>query len=370
MITADMPIRIGKRTAKNRVTMAPTVKFIAGEDGIPTEDFAVHYAERAQHGCGFICVEATCVAPEGRLAPSQLGLWCDEQIPGHAAIAAGCHAYGALVVPQLHFGGLGTHPACGPLTSPSRVVWETWGKQTEAIELTKEDIRRIVGLFRDAAVRAKKAGYDGVQLHACHSYLINDFASAVNKRGDEYGGSPEGKARFGCEIIRAVREACGEEFIISARVSGCDPTVEEAAEIAGYYVKAGCDYLQVSSGVAGLEDVPHDESLPYNKIASLGVRMHEKFRGVVPVSLVNGIRSPEQVRYLLENDLIDTVDLACGLLADPAFTEAILEGKPYEKCRSCRGCGFGPIHNHLCPAMVARGADEFHFRELLSAGKP
>ena len=365
MAKATDPIVIGKRTAKNRVTMAPTVKFIAGEDGKVTEDFVAHYAERAKHECAFICVEATCITPEGRLAPSQLGLWEDGQIEGHKRLTDACHEYGALVVPQIHHGGVGTHPACGSAVGPSALVRESFRRKQEIKELSREDIKRIVGLFADAAVRAQKAGYDGVQLHACHSYLINDFASAVNKRGDEYGGSPEGKARFGCEIIRAVREACGEEFIISARVSGCDPTVEEATEIAGYYVKAGCDYLQVSSGVAGLEDVPHDESLPYNKIASLGVRMHEKFRGVVPVSLVNGIRTPEQVRYLLENDLIDTVDLACGLLADPAFTEAILEGKPYEKCRSCRGCGFGPIHNHLCPAMVARGADEFHFRELL-----
>ena len=345
--------------------MAPTVKFTAGADGVVTDFFVKHYALRAKHGCGLICVEATAVSPEGRLHPSQLGLWNDGQIEGHAKLVDACHAHGALVMPQLHYGGLGTHPLCGRLTSPTSVLWKVGGHEIMAEELTVSEILRIEECFVKAALRAKKAGYDGVQLHGCHSYLINDFASAVNKRGDEYGGSPEGKARFGCEIIRAVREACGEEFIISARVSGCDPTVEEATEIAGYYVKAGCDYLQVSSGVAGLEDVPHDESLPYNKIASLGVRMHEKFRGVVPVSLVNGIRTPEQVRYLLENDLIDTVDLACGLLADPAFTEAILEGKPYEKCRSCRGCGFGPIHNHLCPAMVARGADEFHFRELL-----
>ena len=365
MAKASDPIVIGRRTARNRVTMAPTVKFIAGEDGRVTEDFVLHYAERAKHQCAFICVEATCITPEGRLAPTQLGLWEDGQIEGHRRLTEACHAYGALVVPQLHHGGVGTHPACGPLMGPSDMDFETWGRKNRVHGLSREELRHVEALFTEAAIRAQKAGYDGVQLHACHRYLINDFASALNTREDEYGGSAENRARFGCEIIRSIREACGADFIISARVSGCDPTPEDAAVTAGEYVKAGCDYLQVSNGVAPLDGVPHDDSLPYNKIASLGVRLRAALRPPVPVSLVNGIRTPEQVAYLMEHDLIDTVDLACGLLADPAFTEAILEGAPYEKCRSCRGCGFGPVHNHLCPAMVARGADEFHFREQL-----
>ena len=106
MAKATDPIVIGKRTAKNRVTMAPTVKFIAGEDGKVTEDFVAHYAERAKHECAFICVEATCITPEGRLAPSQLGLWEDGQIEGHKRLTDACHEYGALVVPQIHHGGV------------------------------------------------------------------------------------------------------------------------------------------------------------------------------------------------------------------------------------------------------------------------
>ena len=179
MAKATDPIVIGKRTAKNRVTMAPTVKFIAGEDGKVTEDFVAHYAERAKHECAFICVEATCITPEGRLAPSQLGLWEDGQIEGHKRLTDACHEYGALVVPQIHHGGVGTHPACGSAVGPSALVRESFGRKQEIKELSREDIKRIVSLFADAAVRAQKAGYDGVQLHACHSYLINDFASVI-----------------------------------------------------------------------------------------------------------------------------------------------------------------------------------------------
>ncbi|MBO2515778.1 MAG: NADH:flavin oxidoreductase [Clostridiales bacterium] len=361
MITADMPVRIGSRMCKNRITMAPTVKFCAGDDGIATDFFARHYGLRAKHGCGFICVEATAVSPEGRLFPSQIGLWNDEQIEGHRKIAQACHACGALAVPQLHYGGLGTHPACGPLTSPTAVMWHDGDREVMAKELTVPEIRRIEQCFIDAAVRAKAAGYDGVQLHGCHSYLINDFASAVNRRTDAYGGSTQNRARFGCEIISGIREACGKDFIISVRVSGCDPTVEESIGIAEHYVKAGCDYLQVSCGIQDTKDLPHDDSLPYNRIAGLGVIFHEHFKGVVPVSLVNGIRTPEQVKYLLENELIDTVDIACGLLADPAFSEAILNGSPYVKCFGCRRCGWGPGHDHICPALKIRRNEEWEF---------
>ncbi len=359
MIRPDMPIMIGTKTCKNRVTMAPTVKFTAGTDGIVTDFFVKHYALRASHGCGLICVEATAVSPEGRLAPSQIGLWCDEQIEGHRKITEACHQYGTLVIPQLHYGGLGTHPECGPLTSPSAVLWRHGDREEMAEELSVPEIHRIRQCFIDAAVRAQKAGYDGVQLHGCHAYLINDFASAVNQRCDEYGGNTENRARFGCEIIAGIREACGDDFIISVRVSGCDPTVEESIGTAEYYVKAGCDYLQVSSGIQEVDSLPHNEELPYNRIAELGVKFHEHFKGQVPVSLVNGIRTPDQVRYLLEHELIDTVDLACGLLADPAFTEAILNGSPYVKCFSCRRCGWGPSHSHRCPALTKRHDEEW-----------
>lgn len=357
MTDASAPIRIGQRTLKNRITMAPTVKFYAGDDGLVTDEYVRHYEERAAGGCGLIVVEATCISREGRLFPSQLGLWNDEQIEGHRRLADAVHRQGALVIPQIHHGGLGTHPACGPMTSPTKVLWNNGKDEAWAKELAAEEIRAIVKQFIDAAVRARRAGYDGVQLHACHGYLINDFASSVNRRTDEYGGSPENRARFGCEIISGIRSACGPDFIISSRVSGCDPTPEEAILIAERYAEAGCDYLQVSNGIAPLDGIPHDESLPYNKVAALGVRLHEHFRGRVPVSVVNGLNTPEQIRYLFEHDLTDTVDLARAVLADPAFPQAVLSGAPYVKCSGCPDCAFGPGHRHPCPAMIRRGVD-------------
>lgn len=362
MTDPKSPIQIGKKICKNRITMAPTVKFYADENGMVTEEYVKHYEERAAHNVGLIVVEATCVSPEGRLAPSQLGLWSDEQIEGHRQIAEAVHKYGALVIPQIHYGGLGTHPACGPLTSPTKVHWGQGGPfEADAVELNIEEIKRIQDAFVAAAFRAKTAGYDGVQLHACHAYLINDFASDVNKREDMYGGSVTNKARFGVEIMERIRQVCGEEFLISARISGADPTIEESLDVAEEYVKAGCDYLQVSCGIGEFKDLELPEGVPYNKIAALGVLMHEHFKGRVPVSTVNGLRDVETVRYMFEHDLIDTVDLGCGLLADPAFAEAILYDAPYVKCFNCPDCAFGPMHAHSCPAMIKRGINDKRF---------
>lgn len=364
MTNPNSELKIGKKVIKNRITMAPTVKFCVGPDGMVTDELVGHYEARAAHGCGLIVVEATAIAPDGRLHPTQIGLWNDEQVEGHRKIARAVHKHGALVIPQLSHAGLGTHPDCGMPVSPTEVMWPVVvGKKARAKELDKNEIKRIIKEFKDAALRAKKAGYDGIQLHACHAYLINDFASSVNKRNDEYGGNIENISRFGMEIIAGIREVCGDDFIISARISGADPTIEEAKAVAEHYVSAGCDYLQVSCGIGEFNDMPFDDNLPYGKIAGLGVLMHEHFKGRVPVSVVNGLRTVELVRYMFDNDLTDTVDLGCSLLADPAFTEAILYDAPYVKCFNCPNCAYGPDHLHPCPAQKVRKADSF--REIL-----
>jgi 2,4-dienoyl-CoA reductase-like NADH-dependent reductase (Old Yellow Enzyme family) len=206
-----------------------------------------------------------------------------------------------------------------------------------------------------AAIRAKEAGYDGVQLHGCHGYLINQFVSKkTNLRTDEYGGSDENRARFGAEIIKMIREKCGDDFLISVRTVGVEPDVATAINVAEEYVKAGCDYLQVSTGIEWDDPSLKEEGKPYNLICEMGVRFHEHFKGRVPVSCVNGIYEPELARYLIENDLVDTLDLGKAVLADPAFCEAVLNDAPYVRCFECPRCQFGPFMPHKCPASAKR----------------
>ena len=348
---AATPIKIGSKTLKNRVTFAPTVKYGRTDgSGIPIDRFRRHYEERAAGGCGLICVEATCVEPQGRLAPTQLGLWDDSQIPGNAAITAACHAYGTVMLVQLHHAGGTTHPECGEPWAPSAV--ELRGHRCK--ELSVERIHEIQQKFIAAALRAKAAGYDGVQLHACHAYLINQFISPeANRRTDEYGGSVENRARFGCEIIRGIREACGPDFIISPRHSASEETFEDCCAIASLYVEAGADYLQISNGITQ-HFLPVPEGFPGNGIVYLGSALREAIGRKVPVSVVNGIAAPEQARALIDGDYADTVDLAKALLADPLFARAVTDGTPYVACRKCKTCLWSPHMPHNCPALTER----------------
>lgn len=348
---AATPIRIGSITLRNRITFAPTVKFDwTDETGIAIERFARHYEERAAGGTGLIVVEATAVVPTGRLSPDMLGLWEDGQIEGHRAITEACHKHDAAVLVQLSHAGMQTHEACGPMKGPSAVAW----RDKTSIALTREEIHQIVAQFSEAAFRAQKAGYDGIQLHACHSYLINQFISPrVNLRTDEYGGSTENRARFGCEIIRAIRETCGADFLISARTPGAEPTLEEASAVADAYVDAGVDYLQVSGGI-GPQEIAYPDNLPYGWIAWIGTQMHRHMAGRVPVSVVCGILDPALANLLLEEGLTDTVDSSRGLLADPTWARAVTEGAGFVRCHDCKRCLWSPHQPHRCPAARER----------------
>ena len=240
-------ITINRTTLRNRITMAPTVKFdYAGEDGKATEKHIEHYRERSVY-TGLVCVEATAVLPGGRFGFSHMGLWDDFQIEGHRAIADVCHDNGSAVIIQLNHTGAITNPSVGEPIGPSEIPGRG-GVMSRS--MTVDEIHEMQKAFVAAAVRAKKAGYDGVQRHACHGYLINQFECAeTNKRTDEYGGDAAARARFASEIIREIRKVCGDGFLISARIIGADPDLESAIAIAEEYVKAGCDYLQVSSGI-------------------------------------------------------------------------------------------------------------------------
>lgn len=356
MASVNEPIKIGKFTVKNRITMAPTVKFDMTDDsGKVTPQLLEHYKERAEGGTGLICVEATAVLPGGRFGKNHMGLWEDGQIDGHKDITKACHDAGAVVIIQLNHTGYSSNPQCGEPIGPSTMERDGFMGKYTTKGMTKEEILAMEDAFVDAAIRAQKAGYDGVQLHGCHGYLINQFASSYNNfRTDEYGGTPENRARFGKEIIEKIRKACGGDFLISVRTTGFDPTVEDAIAIAEEYVKAGCEYLQVSAGMTSFDEIDEFGVEGIDKFSSLGCRFKKHFNGRVPVSNVGGIMTPEKVKFFIENDYVDTVDCARAILADPSFAKAVIEGCEYVKCFECKACQYGPFTKHTCPAEAVR----------------
>ncbi len=327
------------------------------DSGKANERLAQHYIERAKGGCGLICVEAVAVTPGGRFCKTHMGFWSDEQIAGHKVITEGCHKYGTVMIIQLNHTGYTSNPECGPAIGPSAVKRNGFRGEYTTQEMSAEEIKAMQKAFVDAACRAKRAGYDGVQFHGCHGYLINQFMSpATNFRTDEYGGSIQNRARFCSEMIQEVRELCGPDFLISVRTSGYDCSLEDALAVAEEYVKAGCDYLQVSNGLTNLETLPVYKDERVSDIQSLGVYFKEHFQGRVPVSCVGGLVEPEQIHYLLENDYVDTVDVARAILADPQFPNAVMEGTEFTKCYGCKACQYGPFTPHKCPAELKRMA--------------
>lgn len=352
MNTIASSITIGKFTVKNRITMAPTVKFDYTDDSaLATQKHIDHYTLRANGGQGLICVEATAVLPTGRFWKNHMGLWSDTQIEGHKKIAEACHKAGAVVIIQLNHTGYVSNPECGKSIGPSSIEYNNYGNIIKTVELSVEEIHELQDAYIQAAVRAQKAGYDGIQLHGCHSYLINQFVSPVyNLRKDQYGGSIENHARFASEIIAGIRKICGPNFLISVRTTGCEPTVEHAIGVAEEYVKAGCDYLQVSTGMSNIDHIETIGPLA-ERTPTLGVKFHQHFNNRVPVSCVGGIKTADEVSYLIENDLVDTVDLGRPVLADPEFSNKALSGRKSEikKCLGCKACQYGPFTKHQCP---------------------
>lgn len=265
------PLTMRQVTAHNRLWLPPMCMY-STDDGVVTDWHVLHYATRAQGGFGTVVVEATAVTPNGRLSPKDLGLWQDSQVEGHCRLVDAIHAGGALAGIQLGHGGrkAGTPPwrptADGAAGTPRTSTLEGWdlvGPSAIAYPghaapraLSTAQAYEVVEAFAAAARRAVAAGYDIIELHGAHGYLIHEFLSPLsNERDDELGGSVSGRRRFALETVRAVREALGagpEGRVLGIRLSATDwveggLTGEDTAELAPELVAAGVDVLHVST---------------------------------------------------------------------------------------------------------------------------
>lgn len=347
MNTLFSEITIKSLKIKNRIVMPPMVTFDYLEDeGLVTEEHIKHYEERAKGGVGLIVVEATCVSVNGRLSNKQLRLWSDEYIDGLSKITEVCHKYGSKTLLQIHHAGLNSpKSASEDIVAPSDYEGiSNFDKSTiSARALTIDEIHSIQKDFIAAAIRAKKAGFDGVELHGAHGYLISQFLSPIiNKRDDSYGGSLVKRANFATEIITGIREALGEDFIIACRMGFNEPNLQTSIEIAKLFEKTGVDLLHVSSGMFGpsevdsadLPEIPQDFN--YNHIVYGGTEIKKNIN--IPVIVVNGIKTPEQASYLVENNLADFVAIARGLLVDEEWANKAEKNEPVAPCLNCKFC--------------------------------
>ena len=343
-----VPASLRGHSIKNRIVMAPMVCFgYAGADGKVTEKNLKHYEARAKGGAGTIIVEATCVAKAGRLAPVQLGLWEDGQIEGFSELARRCHRYGATVLVQIHHAGLAGHRSVASefITSSDWRGALRGVPEATARGASPDEIKEIIKQFTAAALRAQKAGLDGVELHGAHGYLLSQFFSPViNQRKDSYGGPAANRARLAAEIIASIRHSAGEKFIIGCRMGCNEPGLPEGIEIAHQLEVAGIDVLHVSTGMSTVfqpANMSPSAFAPDWKYSWLVYGASEiKKRVKVPVICVGGIRTAEQANGILKEGLCDFTALGKGLLVDPEWVNKAQSGSEVVTCLDCKMCAY------------------------------
>ncbi len=308
------PLNLRQVTLKNRILMAPMCMYSAKEDGQATEWHYVHYVTRAVGGVGLVMLEATAVEPEGRIGGKDLGIWSDDHIEGLKHIVDGIHASGGKAAIQLAHAGRKAR-VDGPSYAPTALAYDETYKMPQ--EMTLEDIKRVINQFQKAVIRADKAGFDVIEIHGAHGYLINEFLSPLtNKRQDHYGGSLENRSRFLGEILEAVRGVWPEDKPIIVRVTAED--YDEAGnhpEDLGKMIKAlkhkGIDMVNVSSG--GLIPVAPKVYPGYQ------VKMAEIIKAIAKIPVIAGglITQAEMAEEILRNGRADMVFLGRELLRNP-----------------------------------------------------
>lgn len=307
------PLTIKNVTFKNRIVMAPMCMYESdGEDGRVTDWHRIHYPSRAVGGSGLIMLEATAVQPQGRISARDLGIWEDSHVEGLTELVRLIKISGAKTAIQLaHAGRKATVE--GEIQAPSPLPFNENYKTP--VEMAKQEIKETVNAFKQGAIRSDQAGFDVIELHAAHGYLINEFLSPLtNKRTDEYGGSAENRYRFLREIIDAVNEVWQKPLFV--RISAHDytdggMTPELYIEMASWMKQQGVDLIDVSSGALVPANIP--------VYPGYQVKFAETLRqgANIPTGAVGLITSPLQAEEILQNDRADMVFLARELLRDP-----------------------------------------------------
>ena len=299
---------------KNRIVMPPMCMYSSDESGMVKDFHKVHYASRAVGGTGFIIVEATAIIPNGRISNRDLGIWSDEHIEGLKSLVENVHQYDTKIAVQLAHAGRKSESGDEFIVAPSAIAHS--GDYQNPQALTIKGIANLVDGFKHGARRALEAGFDSIEIHAAHGYLIHEFLSPItNKREDEYGGSLENRTRFLREILAAVKEVWPSEKPIIVRFSGTDYAEggidkDEIVNIINS-TKDLFDIAHISSG--GLVDVDIDVFPGYQVDLADSVKRECN----IPTIAVGIIENFNQIEEILANDRADLVALGRKLLREP-----------------------------------------------------
>jgi dimethylglycine catabolism A len=344
------PARIGPVEVKNRIVMPPMTTRTADDEGFVTDDCIAYYLARVHGGTGLITVEMAAPEKAGRHRRREVGIYDDRFIPGLTRLIDAIHRGGAKASIQLgHAGGHTRLDICGETPiAPSAIphpVYETTFETIVPQEMTLARIQETIAAFVAAARRAQAAGFDCVEIHAAHGYLISQFhAPFENRRADEYGGSLENRARFGLDVLCAVKSAL-PDFPVVYRLSVEDffpggLPFSEGRQIAIWAAAAGADALHITAG--------HYRSRPsaqvvlppmiYPDATFLDYSAEVKGRVGIPVIAVGRLGDPAMAERAVAQGKTDFIALGRTLIADPQWAEKVRRGEPIRRCLACNTC--------------------------------
>ena len=344
------PIDLRGLTLKNRIVMPPMGTRYPTYGGAATPKLTRFYVERARGGVGLIIVQFASVSPEGVSSLYPLGIWDDAFVPGLRDLVAQVHEAGAKVAIQLaHAGGtansaLSRRPPVGPSAVPAL------GREVPR-ELSRDGISRLIDAFAAAALRAMEAGFDAVELHMAHGYLLNQFFSPLfNRRTDEYGGSLEGRSRFPLEVLRRTREVVGDNVPILCRLSADDGVegslgLAEAQLVATMLEREGADVIDVTAGIGESFEVSAPPmAIPPGSLVPHAAAIKKVV--TVPVVAVAKLHDHRMAEELLVEGKADLIAVGRGLIADPEWPRKAEEGR-FEEIRPCLTCNRPECHGRI-----------------------
>lgn len=349
------PVKIGSKTAKNRIALSPMGVNLENADGSVSAAALEYFGARARGGAGIIITGSANVSyPAGRSVPHHLRLDKAEFIPGWGRLAEEVHRYGSLLFIQLMHAGNAANPLFLNGFQPESASEMPNAAGGTCRELSHGEVKQLISAFVTAAVYAKTAGADGVEIHGAHAYLVNGFLSPYsNHRSDEYGGNLENRARFAAEIISGIKAVCGPDFVCGIRL-GIEETVEggygmeEGLELARRMAAAGADYISASLGHTAFGDTRLVETHKHPEGARAYLAEAVKKTLDIPVFTTGKLRTPDLLDSLIRDGKADVLCLGRPLICDPDWCRKVREGR-LDQVRPCINCLEG------CIIKVAQG---------------
>jgi 2,4-dienoyl-CoA reductase-like NADH-dependent reductase (Old Yellow Enzyme family) len=331
MVKLFEPLQIGAVTLKNRITVSPMCEY-SSVDGFANDWHLVHLGSRAVGGAGLIITEATAVSPEGRITPDDLGIWSDEHLPYLQRITQFIKAQGSVTGIQLAHAGrkASTHSPWkgGHALAPNEGAWQTVAPSAipfkegmhTPLELDENGIQKIKEDFRTAALRAVEAGFEVIEIHAAHGYLLHEFYSPLsNKRSDKYGGSFENRIRLLLEVVAVVQAALQKDFPLFVRISATDWTedgwsLEDSIQLAAALKGANVHLVDCSSGgnTSGVK-------IPVGPLYQAEFAERIKKETGIMTGAVGLITSAQEAETILQKNGADLILLGRQVLRDPYF---------------------------------------------------